>query len=73
MSKTYLGVISFELPDDSTEDDASAWRAAAFTKANPVPCPPGGLRQGWTPRVPVPPSEHPYRPCVVGARRHKAP
>lgn len=75
MSKTYLGVLSFEMPDDSTEEDALTWLASvldtAWSKPNPVPCPPGGLMRGWTPRVPVPPSEHPYRPRIEGVRRRK--
>jgi len=69
MSRKFHLTLEVEMPDDATVSDARLWLASvldtAFTQKNPVPCPEHGLARGWTPRVPVPPSEHGYKPRIV--------
>jgi hypothetical protein len=70
----YRVEVEVDLGEDGTEDDAITWMVSvlecAFKKKNPVPCPKDLVeRIGWTREVSLPPSEHPYRPRVVGVKR----
>lgn len=70
MSRKFHITIEIETPDDQQEVDAATWATAvlvtAFTKPNPEPKDRWGARIGPA-VVPMPPSEHPFRPRVLGA------
>lgn len=69
------------MDDDSTEDEAETWAVAmlecAFKKPNPSKPLPYSVRKlgdpPWTPEVRQSPSEHPYRPKVLGAKEVEQP
>lgn len=72
MSRKYHITLEIEMPEDTTDLDARAWAGnlldIAFTKDNPTPRPSGSAGWGWKSVIPMSPSEHPYRPKVVGAK-----